>query len=124
MPRRKMRTYNQMVEPNEQYEDEHTIPGEAMPVVQRRGMPPVFGWLLVVAIIAIVAVAIVNRGTLAAPNIMEYSEDKDPYQTDEVVLRQRRLYHVKAAMNCDDVELTPLGTVGGLWSAECIQERQ
>lgn len=111
-----------MVDPvGERYEG--TIDGESAPVVQRPGArwPLLVG---VVLILALVAVAYVNRGTIAAPSVMAYTENKDAYQTDALAIRQRRLYMLRNSMHCDDVALTPI-SVGGLEQhAECVQERQ
>lgn len=133
MMRRKTRTYSQeMVKP---YDDDDeaaaTIDGEAAAVMQRAGAR----WPVVVAVvvvIAIVAVVYVNRDTLAAPNIMAYSETSDPHfvadkseaggAIDEGVLRQRRLRMVQASLSCIDVGYTPLGDVAGLWRVECMED--
>lgn len=116
MARRKMEQYDELVEA---YEDD-----EAAPVVhQRSGVARLLMVLIPVVVLAAAAVGYVNRETLAAPSVMAYSEDKDTYQTDEQVHRQRSMYHIKASMNCDDVKMEPLGPVGGVWHVECVQER-
>lgn len=121
--RRKMRTYNQMVQPDDQYEDDHAIDGASVPIVQQRGAR----WPLLVALVlllAVVTVVYINRGTIAAPSIMAYSEQADAYQTDAPTIRQRGMAFTKTSMNCDDLRMEPLGTVGGVWHVDCIQERK
>jgi len=119
MARRKMKQYDELVEA---YDDEQAEAAH----VQQHGSSGVVRLLMVVVpvlVIAAAAVGYMNRDTLAAPSIMQYSENKDAYQTDEQVHRQRRMAFIRDSMDCDDVRMEPLGTSGGVWRAVCIQER-